>query len=1383
MSWANVAPVVEADEGGGSSPMMLSSTDVFNVCVGAVPVDRNADDRSAGGGGSNGGSGSAGAGIAGVDWRAYSLHDVRRLQTLPVPYAASGRRPRGNRFSPNSGPSHLQNRFHQLLLASPLDASAVHAHSLLHMMVQLHARTRVLVLSDHELDLAAESLHLAPSLIKLDARLDAVSLALIDEGGPAGRPQELLHAAMRKVRLEVAPPASHVARRATEAKFSIGLVQIDNLLPGTSHPVMMQSPRRRSADAAKPSSIGRTATADAGTRSARPSGDVSGSGSLGGVPASAVSIIVRRRASGQLQDVYIELQPTDLALEASFLLRLGQLLAGGDESSSRLVASLDRYGRVGKLEERLGAALAVPPDWSTRVPFYCDSLHIAEIDLLVSSRLDVEMGQGLHMFGAEPRRERSDGGSEVGGAGGAPLSSGSLSVPLISSLVDNLLQLMMVLIKGIGTNLANISGVPFHFEAMLEKHPLCTKSELVYKLGQRLSWQAAAQLGKLLGHSEMLGNPMGMIRQVGSGVAGAMQGVSRGIVRGDGDQIVRGGKSLLGAVVGGAAGLGARLTGSLHSIVQKLTNALLESGSGYALSIGMQPGRAAGVGGGALTDVRRGLHLSLKEAIKEEAKEALRRLNRSLATLLISLQSAHKNGTLGLARGVADGAINLVLLPIATTLETGAVVLHTVEQAARGAALDGPPPLLRPARSFHSELRLLPLRQCMMTVLELTVLELRCSLVQRGAVHIQTSIYEPSYRSRRSKQKTEPRGWLDGFRWEHTETHLVRSLDARLLVRVFSTGSHLPLRRRRCIGSVALRLSTIRALCQPASTPPPSAAGAAAGTSTAPSAGVPRMETVDESYYECPPRWFSLRLRAKRREALRAEEELTFRTAQRVLGRDVTLDSGRGYATVQSPERPSSRLEEEAESDAGESAAADVDAARESLISPSRTERLRRLFYRGPRGGEANGHDDSDGRGGVPPSGSSPPSLDAQDDEFEGEEEDHSDVEDEDDAEVDDDEDDDDDDDKGVSAAGGGAAGSHRRSRASSGGGGVREAWAHGRSRMPSLYEGEGEFDSEPVAVKLRFRCWTGPPNEAVDGGVMLGAARLGADRAGPERSVSWPESSGPPRRAILSSSSSRALIPSTSSRLTNESAGGDGGGTMSSASASTSHALVLAGSARPSPPHGPTPTIAPSISALPNALPLLLSAAGSAPPPIWLARMDALISPGGLVQQTAADANAADVGCTLSITGHHAATPREVGARRYVTYTIAVAMRESGREGEREREQSSGREPQSWRVSRRFSQFVELHHELWARHTAALARSGATLPGKFRLPFTGLDMEGRDRAPELDSYLQVLLGSEELRRSEQLVYFLGANTPVRRRLWQAAVAAERSPRENRNRD
>ena len=156
---------------------------------------------------------------------------------------------------------------------------------------------------------------------------------------------------------------------------------------------------------------------------------------------------------------------------------------------------------------------------------------------------------------------------------------------------------MMVLIKGIGANLANISGVTFHFDELTVEHPLCTKSELAYTIVQRATWQAAAQLGKLLGHSEMLGNPMGMIHQVGSGVAGAVRGVGRGIVRGDGDQIVRGGKQLMGSVVGGAAGLGARLTGSLHSIIEKLTraihHALQESEAGGASAT------SAGGGGGA----------------------------------------------------------------------------------------------------------------------------------------------------------------------------------------------------------------------------------------------------------------------------------------------------------------------------------------------------------------------------------------------------------------------------------------------------------------------------------------------------------------------------------------------------------------------------------------------------------------------------------------------------------------------------------------------------------------------------------------------------------------------------------------------------------------
>ena len=158
--------------------------------------------------------------------------------------------------------------------------------------------------------------------------------------------------------------------------------------------------------------------------------------------------------------------------------------------------------------------------------------------------------------------------------------------------------------------------MPFYFSAFELDFPLCTKSELLYLVRQSFSWQAAAQLGKLLGHSEMLGNPFGVIQGMGSGVAGAVRGVGEGIVRRDGRQIVRGGRLLMGTVLGGAAGLGARLTGSLHSIVEKLSRAIAP--------YGMQLGWYGSAHGGTLVDVRRGLHLTFREGFKEGGKHALR---------------------------------------------------------------------------------------------------------------------------------------------------------------------------------------------------------------------------------------------------------------------------------------------------------------------------------------------------------------------------------------------------------------------------------------------------------------------------------------------------------------------------------------------------------------------------------------------------------------------------------------------------------------------------------------------------------------------------------------------------------------------------------------
>ena len=123
----------------------------------------------------------------------------------------------------------------------------------------------------------------------------------------------------------------------------------------------------------------------------------------------------------------------------------------------------------------------------------------------------------------------------------------------------------------------------------------------------------------------------------------------------------------MGTVLGGAAGLGARLTGSLHSIVEKLSRAIAP--------YGMQLSWYGSADGGALVDVRRGLQLTFREGFKEGGKQALRMLGAALGGLLLRpLDGLRRDGLDGFARGVATGAMSCILLPIAALLETGALV-------------------------------------------------------------------------------------------------------------------------------------------------------------------------------------------------------------------------------------------------------------------------------------------------------------------------------------------------------------------------------------------------------------------------------------------------------------------------------------------------------------------------------------------------------------------------------------------------------------------------------------------------------------------------------------------------------------------------------------
>lgn len=239
-----------------------------------------------------------------------------------------------------------------------------------------------------------------------------------------------------------------------EVHFAASRLQIDNLLPSSHHSIVLRVPGRKVA-------VSKLIAATGGC-SAAASECLS---SLG----TALRVDIVRRAAGHLQLLNIEVQPLEMALEASLFVHVGRLLSNVRRSA---IAGVSRTA----LAIHLGAQLAEPPNWSGRQPLLCDVLRISSVSVKVSSWLDFRLND---VSDAAASRSPAVSVRSVGhqrAVGVADWLTLVQQIPVFGSL----LQAMVVLVKGVGIHLANVSGVPFKFDALHIEHPAVTPSELVY---------------------------------------------------------------------------------------------------------------------------------------------------------------------------------------------------------------------------------------------------------------------------------------------------------------------------------------------------------------------------------------------------------------------------------------------------------------------------------------------------------------------------------------------------------------------------------------------------------------------------------------------------------------------------------------------------------------------------------------------------------------------------------------------------------------------------------------------------------------------------------------------------------------------------------------
>jgi len=282
----------------------------------------------------------------------------------------------------------------------------------------------------------------------------------------------------------------------------------------------------------------------------------------------------------------------------------------------------------------------------------------------------------------------------------------------------------------------------------------------------------------------------------------------------------------------------------------------------------------------------------------------------------------------------------------------------------------------------------------------------------------------------------------------------------------------------------------------------------------------------------------------------------------------------------------------------------------------------------------------------------------------------------------------------------------------------------HERGGCPSSDIGNNgtheNADSEAAAVRLRFRCWTGPTADVVNR-MVVGCQPVDNQSDSRVRVAS---------DAFAGISSSTAMLSDAALPLTSQHLAYPLVPTLNPLS------FLTAGS----------PTLAREHTSISRPSSLESSAHQH------VGAMSSVPHPQGSRMQY-----------NIAVADHRVATPR--GMRVFVQYIVEVTVWPVAIASD-----TLTSDTCSWQVMRRFSQFTELHHELSARCSIALHDCGARLPSKFRFP-SSMEAEGAERMPLLDRYLKQLASSDELRQSEQLRHFLAATTPARRSQWEVATA------------
>lgn len=217
------------------------------------------------------------------------------------------------------------------------------------------------------------------------------------------------------------------------------------------------------------------------------------------------------------------------------------------------------------------------------------------------------------------------------------------------------------LLSTIGNSFINISNSPLYFKEIFIHESFQTLSNLSKMLISNYKRQGILQIYKILGSSDLIGNPVGLIDKLGTGVLEFINEPVKGIIKGPkafAEGIKKGIRSLVGGIVAGSFESVSKITGNLYELVKE-------------------------VGGDKQSAKRVNESEDALENILQGFKGGVMDLATGVTGVFLKpWKGAKQQGPKGLIKGLGSGILGIMISPLTAALRIGSGLTSGVSNVA-----------------------------------------------------------------------------------------------------------------------------------------------------------------------------------------------------------------------------------------------------------------------------------------------------------------------------------------------------------------------------------------------------------------------------------------------------------------------------------------------------------------------------------------------------------------------------------------------------------------------------------------------------------------------------------------------------------------------------